>query len=148
MFVLLTTSPIQKRSAESRRPSVKELANADPWGFADDPGAPWPVRRGGWIVRLYEHSLGLAFVLLFLITWVGHALGGFAECAAHPVRHHQPRRSPAGYLVLARFWFNRSKTGKANLWRLPQWSRSRYTRSIDSRRNQRLSMPSHAERGR
>jgi hypothetical protein len=43
-----------------------------------------PGRLGAvrWILRLYEHSLGLAFVLLFLITWVGHALGGFAEYAA------------------------------------------------------------------
>ena len=78
-FVLLTTCLVQKGSPESRRPAVKELVDADPRDFADDPDAPWPVRRGGWILRLYEHSLGLAFVLLFLMTWVGHALGGFAE---------------------------------------------------------------------
>ena len=66
VFVLLTTFLIQKGSPESRRPGVTELVDADPRDFADDPDAPWPVRRGGWILRLYEHSLGLAFVLLFL----------------------------------------------------------------------------------
>jgi hypothetical protein len=105
MFVLLTTFLIQKGSPESRRPAVKELVDADPRDFADDPDAPWPVRRGGWILRLYEHSLGLAFVLLFLITWVGHALGGFAEYAADQVTHHQPRPGLTDYLMSARFWF-------------------------------------------
>lgn len=62
-------------------------------------GATW------WILRLYEHSLGLAFVLLFLIAWVGHALGGFAEYAADQVTHHQPRPTLADYLMSARFWF-------------------------------------------
>ena len=105
MFVLLTTFLIQKGSPESRRPGVKELVDTDPRDFADDPDAPWPVKRGGWILRLYEHSLGLAFVLLFLIAWVGHALGGFAEYAADQVTHHQPRPALTDYLMSARFWF-------------------------------------------
>jgi membrane protein implicated in regulation of membrane protease activity len=69
VFVLLTTFLIQKGSPESRRPGVRELVDTDPREFADDPNAPWAVRRGGWILRLYEHSLGLAFILLFLISW-------------------------------------------------------------------------------
>src|SRR5688500_17793147 len=105
VFVLLTTFLIQKGSPESRRPGVTELVDTDPRDFADAPDAPWPVRRGGWILRLYEHSLGLAFVLLFLIAWVGHALGGFAEYAADQVTHHQPRPVLSDYLMSARFWF-------------------------------------------
>ena len=89
VFVLLTTVLVQKGSPESRRPGAKELVDADPRDFAHDPEAPWPVRRGGWILRLYEHSLGLAFILLFLFSWVGHALGGFSEFAADEARHHQ-----------------------------------------------------------
>ena len=105
VFVLLTTFLIQKGSPESRRPGVKELVDTDPRDFADDPDAPWPVKRGGWILRLYEHSLGLAFVLLFLIAWVGHALGGFAEYAADQVTHSQPQPVFTDYLMSARFWF-------------------------------------------
>ena len=101
VFVLLTTFLIQKGSPESRRPGVKELVDTDPRDFADDPEAPWPVRRGGWILRLYEHSLGLAFVLLFLISWVGHALGGFAEYAADQAAHHQPPPALTDYLTSA-----------------------------------------------
>ena len=32
--------------------------------FSHEPDVPWPVRRGGWILRVYENSLGLAFVVL------------------------------------------------------------------------------------
>ena len=105
VFVLLTTCLVQKGSPESRRPGAKELVDTDPRDFADAPDAPWPVRRGGWILRLYEHSLGLAFVVLFLIAWVGHALGGFAEFAADHATHRLPRPALTDYLMSARFWF-------------------------------------------
>jgi hypothetical protein len=105
VFVLLTTILIQKGSPESRRPRAKEPVDADPRDFADAPDAPWPVRRGGWILRLYEHSLGLAFILLFLVSWAGHALGGFAEYAADQTAHHQPRPGLTDYVTSARFWF-------------------------------------------
>jgi hypothetical protein len=105
VFVLLTTVLIQKGSPESRRPGVRELVDADPRRFATAAEAPWPVRRGGWILRLYEHSLGIAFVLLFLMAWAGHALGGFAQYAADEVAHRQARPSLADYLASPRFWF-------------------------------------------
>jgi hypothetical protein len=105
VFVLLTTVLVQKGSPESRRPGVREPVDTDPRDFAGAPNAPWPVRRGGWILRVYEHSLGLAFVLLFLIAGVGHALGGFAAYAAEAVAHHQPRPTLTEYVGSARFWF-------------------------------------------
>ncbi len=105
VFVLLTTVLVQKGSPESRRPGAKELADIDPRDFADQPGAPWPVRRGGWILRLYEFSLGLAFVLLFLVSWAGHAAGGFADYADDQVTHGQAAPTFTAYLASPRFWF-------------------------------------------
>jgi hypothetical protein len=106
VFVLLTTFLIQKGSPESRRPGgVVEPVDLDPRDFAHDPTAPWPVRRGGWVLRVYEHSLGLVFVLLFLVAWVGHSIGGFAQYAADAAAHGQPRPAFADYLTSARFWF-------------------------------------------
>ena len=90
---------------ESRRPGVKELVDADPRDFAGEPDVPWPVRRGGWVLRVYEHSLGLAFVLLFLGSWVGHAAGGFAEYSGDQLAHGQPPPVFADYLLTPRFWF-------------------------------------------
>ena len=89
VFVLLTTFLIQKGSPESRRPGVKELVDADPRDFADDPDAPWPVQA---------RRLDLAALRAFARPRVhpavsdlvgGHALGGFAEYAADEVLHHQ-----------------------------------------------------------
>jgi hypothetical protein len=105
VFVLLTTLLVQKGSPESRRPGVSELVDADPRDFAGQPDAPWPVKRGGWVLRLYEHSLGLAFVLLFVLAWVGHLAGGFAVYAADQVEHGQGRPALRDFLFSARFWF-------------------------------------------
>jgi membrane protein implicated in regulation of membrane protease activity len=105
VFVLLTTVLVQKGSPESRRPGAKELVDVDPRDFADDPEAPWPVKRGGWILRLYENSLGLSFVLLFAFSWVGHAAGGFAEFCEDQSVHGQGATTFAGYLASPRFWF-------------------------------------------
>ena len=105
VFILLTTFLVQKGSPDSRRPHVKELVDADPRLFADAPDAPWPVRRGGWVLRVYENSLGLAFVLLFLISWAGHAWGGFHEFVADQAEHGQRVSAFADYLLSPRFWF-------------------------------------------
>ena len=119
IFVLLTTFLVQKGSPESRRPGVKELVDADPRDFAGEPDVPWPVRRGGWVLRVYEHSLGLAFVLLFMVSWIGHAAGGFAEYAADQLEHGQPRPTLADYLTQRASGSSRSRTGRANSWRSP-----------------------------
>ena len=41
-----------------------------------NPDAPWPVRRGGWVLTLYENSLALACALLFGLSFALHAVGG------------------------------------------------------------------------
>ena len=105
VFVLLTTVLVQKGSPESRRPHVHEPVDADPRDFANLPNVPWPVRRGGWILRVYENSLGLAFVLLFLISWVGHAIGGYVAFSSDQVEHGSARPAFIDYLASSRFWF-------------------------------------------
>ena len=105
VFVLLTT--VWSRRARQNRGArpCRELVDVDPRDFANDPDAPWPVRRGGWILGAYEYSLGLAFVALFLLSWAGHALGGFAEFADDRALQGLPRPALADYLTSSRFWF-------------------------------------------
>ena len=104
-FVVLSAYLLQVGSPESRRPGVHELADADPRAFRDQPDAPWPVRRGGWVLRLYEYSLGGALFLLFLISFVGHAIGGWVEYSADQRLHGEPAVSLLGYATSSRFWF-------------------------------------------
>jgi hypothetical protein len=105
VFVTFTALLYQKGSPESRTPGAMELADADPRDFADRPDVPWPVKRGGWILSVYERSLGLALFLLFLVSWSGHALGGYAAYRSDQAMHGQHVDSIADYVTSTRFWF-------------------------------------------
>jgi hypothetical protein len=104
-FVVLTAYLLQVGSPESRRPRVHELVDADPRAFAHMPDVPWPVRRGGWILRLYEYSLGGVLFLLFLLSFAGHAVGGWREQNAEQALHGEPPGALAEYVLSSRFWF-------------------------------------------
>jgi hypothetical protein len=104
-FVLLTTFLYQKGSAESKRIGVIEEVDLDPRDFANQPDVPSPVRRGGLALRLYEHSLGLSFALLFLASLAVHALGGLAEYNSEQLEHGERAVSLGEYVSSARFWF-------------------------------------------
>ena len=104
-FVTLTAFLYQKGSPESRRPGVVELVDADPRRFAHLDDAPWPVKRGGWVLVLYEHSLGLALFFLFVVSWAGHLLGGWSDYAVEQVSHGQSDPRLLDYATSSRFWF-------------------------------------------
>jgi hypothetical protein len=103
-FVLLTVFFVQKGSAESKEaahvPSDEEIL-----GHRDEPGAPWPVRRGGLWLKGYENSLFLAFLVLFLLSIAGHALGGVHEFNEEQVSHGQPEVSVTEFAAASDFWF-------------------------------------------
>jgi hypothetical protein len=104
-FVMLTAVFYQKGSPESRRPGARELVDADPRDFADRPDVPWPVRRGGWILRVYEHSLGLALLALFGIAWIGHTFSGWSDAREQAALHGSTTPALADYVSSSRFWF-------------------------------------------
>jgi hypothetical protein len=110
IYVFLTVFLVQRGSAESKPPEDEmegetEEVDEDPADHRDDPGAPWPVRRGGFVLKLYESSLSLAFLALFLMSFVGHGVGGAAEYNEEQVIHGGPPVSVLGYMGTARFWF-------------------------------------------
>jgi uncharacterized protein DUF6766 len=110
MFIFLTAFLVQKGSAESRKPPDEEGAGEEaidenPRDHADDPEAPWPVRRGGWVLKLYQNSLSLAFFALFLVAFLGHALSGAAEYNQEQLEHGGQTIAPLAYLGEPRFWF-------------------------------------------
>ena len=104
-FVLLTVFLRQKGSAESKRIDVVEAVDLDPRDHANDPEAPGPVRRGGFMLRLYENSLGLTFAMLFILSVLIHALGGHAQYSEEQQQHGQPSVTLAQYVASPRFWF-------------------------------------------
>ena len=63
VYVLLTVYLIQKGSSESKKPDEPNPEDEPPHLKRGDPNAPWPVHRGGLILKLYSHSLSIALVV-------------------------------------------------------------------------------------
>jgi hypothetical protein len=105
VYVLLTAWLVQKGSAESKPAAGDSKLDADPRKHRQDPDAPWPVRRGGWILRLYENSLSIAMLTLFALSFTGHLVTGARAFSAEQAAHGEPTVSPLGYLFRSRFWF-------------------------------------------
>ena len=100
-YVLLTAFLVQKGSAESRWPDPNEDESEE----TPEKLKPSPVRAGGWKLKLYEHSLSLAFLALFLVSFVVHGMGGAREYSQEQLEHGQPAVSALGYFATSRFWF-------------------------------------------
>jgi hypothetical protein len=67
IYVYITAFLFQKGSAESNdpdKPLEKEPVTSR---------SPWAVRRGGWIRKIYSHSLSLSLALLFFVTFFVHS---------------------------------------------------------------------------
>jgi hypothetical protein len=104
-YVVLTTFFFQRGSSESKRPNVFEEVDIDPREAPDKESAPWPVRRGGWMLVLYENSLSLAFALLFLTSFTLHATRGVIELNEQQLAHGEPPLTTMQYLGTSQFWF-------------------------------------------
>ena len=99
VFVLLTVAVYQKGSSESKPlPGESQKEEKFPRRYFKDR----PLLR-----KLYENSLSVALILLFLISFAGHLYGGWKEenlkraIATNP----QPPASLAEFLRSADFWF-------------------------------------------
>jgi hypothetical protein len=101
-FVLFTVFLRQKGSPESKPlegdPEVERAPRPRP-------GAPWPVRRGGVTLRLYQRSLFLALFALFAFSFAMHVLAGSRAFNEEQVRHGAATVTALGYLGTSRFWF-------------------------------------------
>jgi hypothetical protein len=105
MYVILTVFLFQKGSSESKPMGKDAPQDRDPRDVPVKAATPWPVRRGGWVLKLYEHSLSIMFLLLFLASVTLHAVGGSEEYSQEQQSHGQPGVTILGYLATSRFWF-------------------------------------------
>lgn len=104
-YVVLTVFLFQKGSSESKPLGEPAPADEDPRLHRDDPKAPWPVRRGGWVLVVYENSLLILFVVLFAASFLLHLFGGAAAYSEEQMRHGGAPVTPGEYLVSSQFWF-------------------------------------------
>lgn len=102
LYVVLTVGLRQIGSAESKSLDNKEEVDREPVLSAE---APWAVKRGGWILKIYSNSLSIVFFLLFFISWGMHLKGSWEDHNVEQILNHQPRESVLQFLAQPRFWF-------------------------------------------
>lgn len=105
MYVVLTAFLYQRGSAESKPTEHPADQDANPFVTPLVPGTPWPVRRGGVVLWLYQNSLAIAFFVLFFASWALHALGGVRAFNDEQTMHGQSPISVWRYVTTAQFWF-------------------------------------------
>jgi hypothetical protein len=105
MYVVLTAYLFQRGSSESKPVDEAAPQDEDPRSARTTPDTPWPVRRGGWLLKIYENSLAGLFFLLFVLSLAFHALGGARAYSAEQLAHGEAAVSTWQYLTTSQFWF-------------------------------------------
>lgn len=105
VYVWLTGFLYQRGSAESKDPDKDDPVDEDPSLHTDDSRAPYPVRIRGLALKLYEQSLVLALLLLFLVSAALHLAGSARENCREQSLHGQPCTTALAHATSATFWF-------------------------------------------
>jgi hypothetical protein len=105
MYVVLTAFLYQKGSSESKPMNEPAPQDQDPSKVQPNQHTPWPVRKGGLVLLLYEQSLAIAFFVLFFVSWALHAIGGAKAFNDQQVQHGQAAISVWRYATTSQFWF-------------------------------------------
>ena len=104
LFVILTMFLYQKGSSESKDPDKnKEEVDREPNPRRKN--APWPVKKGGWILGIYKHSLCYALSLIFILSFVLHWYGSMKDYNEEQVLKRLPTETAMQYLGNSRLWF-------------------------------------------
>jgi len=103
-YVLLTVWLRQRGSAESKSIDGHDDVDEPPERHRHDPSAPWPVRRGGLVLLIYKNSLSIAFVTMFVLSWLLHAQGGAVELSAEQIEHGGAPVTTWQFMHSAEFW--------------------------------------------
>jgi hypothetical protein len=103
-YVFLTSLLFQRGSPESK-PFEGDATDQDPRQARDREEVPRPVRRGGLVLGLYEHSFALLLFGIFLACFAVHAIGGAAEFNAEQLAHGEQPVSVLGFVTTSQFWF-------------------------------------------
>jgi hypothetical protein len=104
-YVLLTVVLRQQGSAESKPLKGEEPVDKIPAEDEVPADAPYPVRRGGWLLAIYQHSLSIAFLALFVMSFAWHVWGGFQLENDERRLDGLPALSLGEYFSSAQFWF-------------------------------------------
>jgi hypothetical protein len=106
LYIVATVWLLQRGSSESKSMDDAGLMSDQSQfvrGYAKPDSPAW-ARADGLRRRLYENSLGLAMVFLFLASWLGQSLTGWRAFNHDQLDHHSPTISWGEYWGNADFW--------------------------------------------
>jgi hypothetical protein len=102
LYVMLTVSLRQVGSSESKPMEGEQDVDREPKPHKD---APWPVKKGGLILKVYENSLSIAFLLLFAISFGLHSYGSWQAANIEQRIKGMPEEKFLDYITDTRLWF-------------------------------------------
>lgn len=102
LFVLLTISLRQKGSSESKKFEPEEVEREP---SPKRKNAPWPVKKGGIILKLYKHSLSISLIFLFLLSFALHFYGSLKDENDELALKGLAPEKLLHYIHSPRFWF-------------------------------------------
>lgn len=103
LFVLFTIFLMQRGSSESKDLDKEEEVDREPSPTRKD--APWPVKKGGWILKIYKYSLTIVLFLLFILSFAAHFYGSLKDENERLALKGLPLESVSDYIGEPRFWF-------------------------------------------
>lgn len=103
LYVVFTIFLMQKGSSESKDFDKPEEVDREP--SPKRKNAPWPVKKGGTILKIYKHSLTIVLLLLFVISFVAHFYGSLKDENEQLTLKRLPLESAVDYIGDSRFWF-------------------------------------------
>ena len=104
-YILLTVFLFQKGASDSKRIDAVERVDRVLPDSHQHGDVPWPVRQGGWILKVYENSLSLALISLFVMSFVLHGVSGAAKHNVQEAPHGGEQLSTLEYMESSAFWF-------------------------------------------
>lgn len=103
LLVVLTIFLQQKGSSESKDFDKEEEVDREP--SPNKKGAPWPVKKGGFVLAVYKHSLSIILFLLFILSFVAHFYGSLKDENEQLSFKGMPLETASKYITDSRFWF-------------------------------------------
>ncbi|MEO7800884.1 MAG: DUF6766 family protein [Ginsengibacter sp.] len=103
LYVVLPIFLYQKGSSESKDPDAMEDVDKDP--DQQRVNAPWAVKKGGWILGVYKHSLSIVLLIFFVLSFLLHWHGSMKGYNEEQSLKNLPSVTAGQYLGNSRFWF-------------------------------------------
>jgi hypothetical protein len=102
LFVILTIFLRQRGSSESKKLDDPVIDNETLIAKED---SPWPVKKGGFALKFYKHSLSLILILIFLVAFWFHFYGSWLDQRDTEILEGKQPESMGEFVLSTKMWF-------------------------------------------